>query len=61
MSMQLVKKSFFILIVLSIALIVLGYFASKILPILFVSIVVGILIIALFLRYFKDKKKILKN
>jgi|GEM_PF-4274402 len=59
--MQFIKKSVFILIFLLIALITIGYFASKILPIVFVAIVIGILIIALFLRYLKDKNKILKE
>ena len=59
--MQFIKKSFFILIFLSIALISIGYFASKILHIVFVAIVIGILIIALFMRYLKDKNKILKE
>ncbi|MBI4894907.1 MAG: hypothetical protein HY831_00285 [Candidatus Aenigmarchaeota archaeon] len=59
--MQFIRKSFFIVIVFSMALITIGYFVSKILPIAFVAIIVAILIIALFFRYLKDKNKILKS
>lgn len=54
-------KKVLLLIVLIIALIVIGALATKYLPVLFVSILVGILIIALVMRMLKDKGKILKN